>query len=218
VRAHWPAIRAALIALVLCLVTIEALPLPMLSKRHMRRTVAVEEVDRWVGIMGSLGIETTRDALVDRTIALSKRSLAIRRQIIRPFRRLERIFGAGQAWGLFTFADPYPGRLVIEATRGGNAWFPLYRDPFSDGSRLAQTVRHRRVRGVWDDAGDRPNPGKLYDRFVTWLSKRIFAEDPSIQAVRVRLDRVTVRTPNQPEAKGPDKPRHIRQRWRGGKR
>ena len=104
--------------------------------------------------------------------------------------------------------------MVIEATRGGNAWFPLYRDPHSDGSRLARTVRYRRVRGVWDDSGDRPKPGKIYSRFVTWLAARVFADHPDIQAVRVRLDQVTVRVPGQATLKRPDKPRHIRERRR----
>jgi len=215
VKASWPALRAVLITLVLFFTGVEALPLPMLSKRHMNRAMAKEEVDRWVEILGAAGIDTTRAELVQSTIATSRRSVAFRRRLTAPFREVEKIFGGGQAWGLFTFADPYPGRLVIEATRGGNAWFPLYRDPISDGSRLARTVRHRRIRGVWDDAGDRPHPGKIYNRFVTWLARRIFTDHPDIEEIRVRLDEVTVRTPSQPKARRPDKPRHIRERRRG---
>jgi hypothetical protein len=186
----------------------------MLSKRHMNRTIATEEVSGWVEILGQLGIQTTNDALITRTLQVSKRALSTRRALIRPFLKAQKLVGTGQAWGLFTYADPYPGRLVVEATRGGNAWSTLYRDPGTDGGWLAQTVRNRRVRGLWDDAGDRPKPGKLYGRFVSWLSDRIFEQDPSIQEVRVRLDRVTVRTPKQPKKKGPDKPRHVRERER----
>lgn len=211
---RWPAIRAALLTLVLFFASVEALPLPMLSKRHMRRDMAKEEVGRWVEILDGLGIQISAKQLVEHTVSLSQQAVSVRRQIIRPYRSLERPFGAGQAWGLFTFADPYPGRLVIEATRGGNAWFPLYRAPVDDGSVLARTVQHRRVRGVWDDAGDRPKPGKIYGRFVTWVSQRIFAAHPDVIEVRVRLDQVTVRTPSQPKAKGPDRPRHIRERKR----
>ncbi len=209
-------LRAALIVVVLFFWVMEALPLPMLSRRHMKRDMAKEEVQHWVEILGDLGIETTSAEVVNRTIALSKRSLDVRREIIRPFRKVERVFGMGQAWGLFTYADPYPGRLVIEGSNGGNAWFPLYRDPVTDGSRLARTVRHRRVRGLWDDSGDRPSPGKLYNRFVTWLAKRTFEDHPDLEEFRVRLDLVTVRTPNQPRTRRPDKPRHIRERRRGG--
>ena len=210
--------RALLLAVVLFFWTVEALPLPMLNRRHMKREMAQEEVARWVDILGMLGIQTTSEAAVDRTIEISKRSLAARRALIGPFRKVERVFGMGQAWGLFTYADPYPGRLVIEGTAGGNAWAPLYRDPTTDGSRLARTVRNRRVRGIWDDAGDRPKPGKLYGRFVTWIANRTFEDHPELKEIRVRLDRVTVRTPNQAPHMGPDKPRHVRERRRGGRK
>ena len=213
---RWPETRAALIALVLFFWVIEALPLPMLSARHMRRDMAQEEVGRWVEILQGLSIEVRAEELVEIALTVSEETLAARAAVIKPFRVLERGLGMGQAWGLFTYADPYPGRLVIEATRGGNAWFPVYRAPNSDGSPVSQAVRHRRMRGVWDDSGDRPKPGKIYSRFARWVSGRVFEAHPDVQEVRVRLDRVTVRTPRQTPAKGPDKPRHIREHRRDG--
>jgi len=216
VRTRWPGTRAFLVTVVLFFWMAEALPLPMLSRRHMNRDMAREEVQRWVAIMSDLGIQTTEKQVVNQTIAISRRSLRFRRRLVAPFRRVERIFGTGQAWGLFTYPDPYPGRLVVEGTSGGNAWTVLYRDPDSDGGYLARTVRYRRIRGIWDDAGDRPKPGKLYNRWVTWLARRVFADHPDLQKVRVRLDRVTVRTPDQPPVTGPDQPRHVREREREG--
>lgn len=176
--------------------------------------MAQEEVARWVEILSGVGVDTTAEQLVDHTLTVSQAAVKARATIVRPFRAVSGLYGGGQAWGLFTYADPYPGRLVIEGTRGGNAWFPLYRAPQHDGSVLARTVHHRRVRGVWDDAGDRPKPGKLYRRFVTWLSGRIFEEYPDITEVRVRLDQITVRLPGEPRARGPEKPRHVQERSR----
>jgi hypothetical protein len=74
-------------------------------------------------------------------------------------------------------------------------------------------VFNRRMRGVWDDAGDRPNPGRLYSRWVTWVAKEVFEIRPDIDVVRVRFDRLSV-SMDGPGTTANEVPSHRRERYR----
>ena len=213
----WPTIRAILITAVLMFCALEAMPLPTLKKRHLNRKVAKEETAQWVGLLGKVGIQTDEDELIGFVMKMSKASGKARFQVIKPWRKFERHLSLGQHWGLFTYADPYAGRLVVEGSRGGNAWETLYSAPHDDGSELSELLHYRRVRAVWDDAGDRPHPGKFYNRWVTWLAGWIFEHNPELNVVRVRFDQVHIQPPNQRSKKSrikPEKPMHVREHRR----
>jgi hypothetical protein len=210
----WPRLRALLITVVMVFAGLEALPLPALKKRHLNHRVAREEVLRWQDMLAAVGVEMSRAELVSTAIKWSRRTNKHRRALIKPFRIIERKLGMGQRWGLFTYTDPYAGRLVVEGTRGGNAWETLYRAPNEGDPRLVSTLRYRRMRGIWDDAGDRPHPGTFYNRWVTWLARRLFTEDPTLQQVRVRFDRLTIQPPGQGGKRPTPKPVHVRTRKR----
>ncbi|MGB0640493.1 MAG: hypothetical protein ACPGTU_14240 [Myxococcota bacterium] len=213
----WAKIRAGLIAAVLMFCALEAMPLPTLKKRHLNREVAKDETAHWVSLLDKVGIETNSDDLITFVMKLSKASGKKRSQVVRPWRRLERKLALGQNWGLFTYADPYAGRLVIEGSRGGNAWETLYSAPHDDGSELAELLHYRRVRAIWDDAGDRPHPGKFYNRWVTWIAGWVFENNPEVNVVRVRFDQVHIRPPKKRKSKArqkPEKPMHVRERNR----
>ena len=191
----WPGIRSVLIALVLFFCVAEAMPLPTLKKRHMNRTVAQDEAQRWVDILATVGVETNREALVAKVLQISRKTGKIRNKVIKPWRKVERTFGMGQKWALFTFTDPYPGRMVIEGRGADGVWRDLYRAPSNGEPELVNLMNYRRVRGIWDDSGDRPYPGKLFDRWVTWLGGRIFSMYPEVDVMRIRFDRVEVTLP-----------------------
>jgi len=210
----WPNVRAALITLVLFFCVAEALPLPTLKKRHMNRAVAKDEADRWVGILAGFGVEFDRQSLVDEVLRVSRKTGKIRHQITKPWRKFERPFGISQRWALFTFTDPYPGRLVIESKRAGGTWEELYRAPQDDGSALARLIHYRKVRGLWDDSGDRPHPGKLFERWVTWLGRRIFQMYPEVEVIRLRFDQVHVQPPSVKRRKTKEKTSYEAERYR----
>ncbi len=191
----WPRIRGVLITLVLFFATIEALPVPSLKRRHLKYAMAQEELQRWTGILDRFGVEVTDKELAEHVLTASKRSLGFRWKIIGPYRKLERKFKMGQAWGMFAFTDNRPGRLIVEVSSDGEHWVDVIRAPDSDGSRLASAVTNRRMRGVWDDAGDRPRPGGVYRRWVDWLARRLFAERPEVNHVRVRFEQISVWPP-----------------------
>jgi hypothetical protein len=210
----WPSIRAGLIALVLFFCAVEAAPLPTLKKRHLNRQIAQDETDRWVGILDTIGVEIEREALIQQVMVASRKSGKLQKKLIRPWRKLGRQLGLSQSWGLFTFTDPYPGRMVIEARRGDGRWSELYRAPHDDGSELVDLLHYRRVRGIWDDAGDRPYPGKLYKRWVTWLGGRVFDLYPDVDAMRIRFDRVDIQPPTARRRHKPEQVQHERTRYR----
>ena len=213
----WAKIRAGLIAIVLVFCACEAMPLPTLKKRHLNREVAMDETEHWVTLLGHVGIETSSEELIEFVMGVSKASGKMRYKLIKPWRKFERKLALAQHWGLFTFADPYAGRLVIEGSAGGNAWETLYSAPEDDGSELAELLHYRRVRAIWDDAGDRPHPGKFYNRWVTWIAGWIFDRNPEINVVRVRFDQVVIRPPTKRRKNArarPEKPMNVRERHR----
>ena len=44
------------------------------------------------------------------------------------------------------------------------------------------------MRGVYDDAGDRPKTGALWARFSRWVAGTVFEERPDLDEVEVRVD------------------------------
>ena len=210
----WPNVRAALITLVLFFCIAEATPLPTLKKRHMNRTIAQDEADRWVDILGDVGVEMDRETLVKKVLQVSRKTGKFRNQLIRPWKKFERPLGMGQRWALFTFPDPNPGRMVIEGRGSGGDWRELYRAPMEGEPDLAELLHYRKMRGIWDDAGDRPYPGKLFDRWVTWLGGRVFEMYPDVDAIRLRFDRIAVIPPSKRRRVSSEKTVFQRERFR----
>jgi len=210
----WPNVRAALITLVLFFCVAEAMPLPTLKKRHMNRTVAQDEADRWVDILGGVGVDMDRQTLVKKVLQVSRKTGKFHNQLIRPWKKFERPLGMGQRWALFTFTDPNPGRMVIEGRGSGGDWFELYRAPMGGEPELAKLLHYRKVRGIWDDAGDRPYPGKLFDRWVTWVGGRIFEMYPNVDVIRLRFDRIEIIPPSKRHRTVPEKTVFERKRFR----
>ena len=188
----WPRVRGTLIALILLCCVVEAIPVPALRERHLNRSLARDEADRWVGVLDSFGVQVTSDELLDQALKVSKEARATRAIVLGPWRAFSKQLKLAQAWGLFAYTDPHPGRLVLEGRPKGGDWTLLFRAPNTGDERIGQVVFNRRMRGVWDDAGDRPKPGRLYNRWVTWVAKDVFDHRPDIDIVRVRFDRLSV--------------------------
>jgi hypothetical protein len=209
----WPKVRGTLIALILLCCVVEAVPIPALRERHLNRSLAREEADRWVGVLEGLGVHMSSDELLGQVLTVSKEARAARAVVLGPWRAFSRQFKLAQAWGLFAFTDPHPGRLVLEGRAKGGEWTLLFKAPSTGDERLGRVLFNRRMRGVWDDAGDRPKPGRLYDRWVTWVAKDVFEHRPDVDVVRVRFDRLSV-SMDGPGATAPEEPVHRRERHR----
>lgn len=210
----WPVIRAVLISTVLLGQWIDAMPLPELRKRDLQYPVAQDEIRRWTGVLNSLGMTLTEEEAVDGALEVGRIAIKFRQITMAPIRPLKRVTGTGQSWGLFAYPDPYAGRLVVDVREGKGEWVTLFSAPGTiGGDRISQRLRYRRVRGIYDDLGDRPKPGTMYNRFADWVAWEIFMENPEITAVQVRLDLSRIILPGEGEVP-PDKRRHARMRLR----
>lgn len=212
-RGAWAYVRAALIALVLLAQWADAMPLPELKKRDLDNPIAQDELRRWQGVLAGLGVELTTEELAQWGLDVGQSMRKGRRAVLSPWAPFRRITGTGQGWGLFAYPDPYAGRLVVAERLQDGAWETFYTAPQTEGGLLARQLRYRRIRGIWDDAGDRVRPRDVYDRFATWIARRRFEERADLELVEVRLDLHRVETPGAGE-EPPDKRRHARVRRR----
>ena len=210
----WPVIRAVLISIVLLGQWIDALPLPELRKKDLQYPVAQDEIQRWTGVLNSLGMELTEEEVVAGALEVGRIAIKFRQITMAPIRPLKRVTGTGQSWGLFAYPDPYAGRLVVEVRQGKGEWVRRFSAPgVLAGERLSQQLRYRRVRGIYDDLGDRPKPSTMYNRFADWVAWQVFTDSPEITAVQIRLDLMYIVPPGEGEAPE-DKRRHARMRLR----
>ena len=217
----WPAVRAALISGLILVECADAMPLPELRPGHLKNPIAQDEIRRWTQVLQALGVETDEAAVTAQGLAVGERAQAFRLWFVAPFKPLRELTGTGQSWGLFAYPDPHAGRLVVEyrtaagVEAGEAGWQLRFRAPAGAGrwDRLSQKLRYRRVRGVYDDAGDLPRPRPLYERFVDWTAREVFLVEPDAVEVRVRIDLVEVRLPGEGE-EPPEEKRHARIRRR----
>jgi hypothetical protein len=201
-------VRAGLISVVLFGQLADAIPLPTLSKRDLRHPVAQQEATRWTQRLNDWGVEITRDELIDRGLAVGNAANGFRKAVLRPWYPLRRATGTGQSWGLFAFPEPHAGRLVVRGRALEGDWETLFSAPNGDG-RLGELLRFRRVRGIYDDAADRPKPGTLWPRFSRWVAAEVLAERPDFDEVEVRVDLIHVVPPGGGPA-DPDRVYHAR--------
>lgn len=187
-----------MIALVIAVYGVAASPLPKTMKRsQFDAPIAVEELDRWVGLLGGVGIVLTRDELAEHTYQVGKVFADLRGVLLGPFKPWFRISGTGQGWGLFTYPDSFPHQLVVEVREAGE-WRVVYAalDPERDWMRPA--LAYRRVRGVYD--GNTRKPGASYWNFVDFVAARALADHPAASEARVGFMRThSVRPGEEPD-------------------
>jgi hypothetical protein len=202
-----------LIAFVILVNWLDGMPIPILKARDLRYAVAREELALWSGFFGAMGLSLSPDELAELALNTSATISGTKRSLMAPWQPVKALTGTGQSWGLFAYPDPHAGRLIVRAHSGDEQWQTLFSAPEGEGE-LAELLRYRRVRGVWDDAGDRPHPSPLYDRFATEVARRAFAADPSLVELEVRIDLIHIQLPGQTGEARPEDRRHLRLRTR----
>lgn len=204
----WDWIRAGLITVVIILQLLDALPLPELKRHHLNNPVAKRELVRWSEVITGLGHAITPDELAVVGLELGGAAGSFRKLVLKPWHPFRRWTGTGQSWGLFAYPEPASGRLVVDG-RGASGVRTLYRAPGGEGDHLADILEYRRIRGVYDDASDRPRPRPIYRRFGEWVAVEVFETHPDIDYVEIRLDLHPIITPSEGEPQ-PDQRRHVR--------
>lgn len=194
----WAWARAGLVTLVLLLQILDAIPLPELRKHHLANPVAQEELVRWSELLTDLGRPTTPEQLAETGLDLGSLAGTFRKVVLKPWHPLRRMTGTGQSWGLFAYPEPASGRLVVDGI-GPDGTETLYSAPGGKGDELETLLEYRRIRGIYDDAGDRPRPRRIYQRFAQFVAERVFADHPELTAVEIRLDLHPLIPPGQGE-------------------
>ena len=215
--ARWPAVRAVLISVVLAVQIFDTVPLPRVTRSDLRWPVARAEVDRWTGIGQSLGLDITREDTEALALGVGDGAARLRKAVLGPTWPFRRITGTGQAWGLFSYPDPFAGRLIISGRADDGEFVELYRAPSRGERWLVDVVEYRRIRGIYDDNGDRPRPGRTHRALTRWLGRRVLERHPEFDEVEFRLDLVEVHLPGG-EPEPPEERRHVRverrDRWK----
>ncbi len=195
----WPATRAGLLALVLFVEGITALPIPHgVQKRALsEEPVATEEIEAQRVLLAEVGIHVTHAQLVDWAFASGTLWSSGYDAVMKPFNTLFRVLGIGQSWGLFTYPDTFPHQLVVEVRRSHTGpWERLYAGLDPDHAWKHDILTYRRIRGVYDGQTDKPGPS--WNNLTRWLAARACGEDPDVAFVRVSFRRFHTVRPDAP--------------------
>lgn len=192
----WRDVRAALLLCILVGMGIDASPLARsASKKDFDTAIAMDEFGRIARLFGSVGLSVTAGQIADTGFVLAKTGTTARRWLLTPLKPVEAFTGTGQNWGLFSYPDRFPKRLVIESRAGKGEWARLYAALDADHDFLGPQLRYRRMRGVYDSYSEKP--GKAFYRFCEWVAREVFAADSAATAVRISYVKVHTFEPDE---------------------
>ncbi|MBA2321418.1 MAG: hypothetical protein H0V89_09705 [Deltaproteobacteria bacterium] len=196
-KLSWPHLRAALITIALLVHGIYALPLPREMKlEKIREEAGTENVDRWLGWFGSVGLHPDRVWFEETVCGVTRVTDRVHKAMKAPAKPWMTFAGNSQSWALFAILERWPIRLEIRIMREGSAeWETLYRrlDPVHDS--WDDVLSYRRMRGIWDGQLTKPKSG--YKNMTKWLARQIFAADPTISRLEVRGIRTHTTLPGE---------------------
>lgn len=183
--------RAIVIAVAIAANLIVAIPGTQVTDEDVAKPdFRKEDIENWYAWTFGLGMskERFRDVALG-AFAFWGEALKVIRAPVQPFFSWTH---TNQQWGLFAIVGERRESIVIEVRRAGQ-WETLYRrlDPGHDWRD--DTLKYRRVRGVWDGVKDEPKGS--YKRLTGWLAKEIFEEQPDVDRVRVVLERTNMTLP-----------------------
>lgn len=193
----WPQVRAGLLLAVILVQLFAAAPLPKTVKRsNFDEPVAREELGNIRDLLADIGVQVTHAQLADGFTAVARPLASFRGALMAPFTGVLRLTGTGQSWGLFTYPDTFPHRLVVDARPTDGAWRTLYAGLDPDETWNVELLTYRRVRGVYD--GNTAKPGASWDNLSRWIADRVFDEFADVGEVRVYFQRFHTVIPGRP--------------------
>lgn len=198
-RAH---LRAALIALVVLVEGVEALPRSPLNEERLARPEG-QRLITWLerGLSG-VGAHPGRERIGSQLMAASSAQVAVREAVLAPFAPLFHLTATGQQWTLFITVGRECFRLHIDAAGADGQFHPVYRALGLDRENLSPLLEYRRLRGIYDPKRNRP-PSDAYAGLANFVARRLFARHPDWHAVRVREERLYIGEPgSQPHSLG----------------
>jgi hypothetical protein len=187
-------LRALLVALVLVVQAIMALPTPdPITDRLAKDPAARQQIADWTRAIHAAGIDWSEDEVLARARAVTGALRSTQRALLVPFRPAIRILGLDPEWALFAFPQTHPYQVEVAGrSSAGGPWTVLYL-PHRAGF-LADQLEYRRVRGVLLPRRGRP---PSWDGVVDWIAEETFRRRPEIVEVRVRAIRTRTALPGE---------------------
>jgi len=191
--------KAALIALHLVAITLQAMPAPVgaMRKAEWKDATVQDELAVWTHRLNGWGVSWTQQELEDHAWTVAGKWLATRRTVLEPFAPYYRYCGTHQSWRMFVAPHRYPSRLHIDI-RTGSEWTPVYvgRDPELDWH--AGWLDHDRMRSVVFRFGWK-SYRRSYRQFADFMAGHAAVEFPDATHVRLRMYKQ--RTPSPEEVR-----------------
>lgn len=191
-------LRAVLLTLFILTNLSHAIPVPGIKADDLEDPDwFMGDMELWSGRLGAVGIELEPEKLQHGVRGLVWRYKQAVLDIREPFSPAFQAIKANQQWGLFAAVTEIPDRLVIEVDRGDGFEVVYQRlDPEHDWGD--DIYRYRRIRGIWDSVKSGKKPRGTYRRLAMWTARRLFEEDPSVERVRFKLERLHLSSPWEP--------------------
>ncbi len=195
----WDDARAALLLGVIVVNAVAALPgFPGLRRANFDHPSARDELGRISAVGADWGIEFDPDTLADALYTAADTHRRARAAVLRPLRPWFVYTGTGQSWGLFTYPDRFPSRLVVQGRTADGPWERLFVAHDSNTAFDEGAFTYRRVRAVYDGHADRSD--RTWERFCTWAALRVFVARPDVVEVRVSTLELHTREPGEANA------------------
>lgn len=199
-KAVWPHIRAALVALHVIAIVLMASPDPGSGMRRSswRDPTVKAEFNAWTGRMNALGWAVTEPELEDHLWDFAVRWQEARDHVVGPFDEYGRYMGTGQAWRMFVAPHRFPTRLHIDIEENG-VWRPLYEERSAEYDWRGRYLDHDRFRSAifrfgWSQFR------VTYEQFADWIAVQAAADFPKASRVRVRMYKYETLSPAQVKA------------------
>lgn len=202
-RSWWPQVRAALIALHLLAITLQALPSPGggMKRSSWSEPTVQGEFEAWTRRLNRLGWQGDQAQLEQGLWEFATGFMEVRGKALKPFMPYYRYAGTFQSWRMFVAPHRHPARMQIDVYQEGQ-WVPVYlaRDPHHPW--LARQLDHDRMRAQvfrlsW------PSYKSTYSRFVDWIARRAATDFPEATRVRVRFWRYRTPSPQEVRRRAP---------------
>ena len=193
---RWATIRAVLITLIVGINFIQASPAPgKVKKSALNDPIAVEELERWVDIFATFGIEQTPESVAELTVDLADNWRDGKRFLTKPMKPFWRFTATQQGWGLFTYPDTHPYAFEIQVRGKEREYRPIFLSKHPDYDFGRSLLTFRRVRGLYNPGRRAP---KTYKPMSRWFAQKVFAEYPDVSRVRFRFHRQHTTLPGEP--------------------
>lgn len=200
-------LRAVLVLLHVLAVFVMAFPAPVgaMNKKYWRTADTQALFESYAGALQSVGLDLSSQALEAWLWDAGTAYLAVRNDVVEPFRPYLSATGSLQSWRMFGTVNRRPAWLVVEVG-SDDAWRPVYMMRSDEHSWMREQLDQERMRALVNSYSWLSHKSS-YDQFSVWLARRAAVDFPDASHMQIRMERrripdpQTLRTAGWPEPK-----------------